>query len=187
MKNIVDFEKAIKTPNFNLEPIVQEHATLLFEHLQSLKLYTYIPLEPPNSLVALEEKYKRWSARHSPDGQELWFNYAIYNPTAKEYVGTLQATMEIMGKTYIAYEVFPPHWKRGIGRETVFALISHLFNNYPITAIYAQLDTRNEASIRLLEGLQFHRKEIIENADYFKGCASHEYGYELTRNNWWKM
>jgi len=42
----------------------------------------------------------------------------------------------------------------------------------------ALIDTRNAASIALVERLHFSRVARVENADYFGGCASHEYRYE---------
>jgi [ribosomal protein S5]-alanine N-acetyltransferase len=177
----LNLEESIQTPNFFLEPIVSAHAALLFESLQSAELYTYIPFDPPKSLCELEGRYQRWSARQSSDSQELWLNYAIYNAKAEEYVGTLQTTIEANGKTYIAYEVFPCYWRRGIAREALSVLVGYLFGNYPIEAIHAHVDTRNEASFKLLEALNFHRTATIKDADYFKDSSSDEYVYELTK------
>jgi [ribosomal protein S5]-alanine N-acetyltransferase len=41
----------------------------------------------------------------------------------------------------------------------------------------ALLDTRNEASWRLMERLGFRRNRLIKDADQFKGASSDEYEY----------
>jgi hypothetical protein len=48
-------------------------------------------------------------------------------------------------------------------------LISHLFSAYKMDIVSALVDTRNEASWRLLEALGFKRNGTIKNADHFKG------------------
>jgi len=51
-----------------------------------------------------------------------------------------------------------------------------------VREVRALLDTRNDASSRLLERLGFQRVQLIKNADDFKGAPSDEYEYlrELT-------
>ena len=47
--------------------------------------------------------------------------------------------------------------------------------------IEALIDTGNARSIHLVETLGFERAERIDDADHFKGAASHEYRYRLVR------
>lgn len=177
-------EDLIQTSRLVLEPIAVKHAEPLYESLQNSALYRYIPFEPPQSIEALAERYQRWSAGQSDGGKDIWLNYAVYWPKQKEYVGTLQATIEKEGSTYVAYEVFPSYWRRGIACETVSALIARLFEVYGVQVISAHVDTCNEASIGLLSALNFCRRETIKDADYFKGRSSDEYVYELRKDDW---
>jgi ribosomal-protein-alanine N-acetyltransferase len=183
---LADPEKTIDTQTLRLEPIVLSHAAELYSSLQDPALYTYIPLEPPKSIQALEARYSRWTTRGAPDGSEIWLNYAVFSRHLKKYVGTLQATIQKEGKTYIAYEVFPPFWRQGIAKEACGALIALLFGSYGIQLITAHLDTRNTASWKLLESLGFTRLRIIKNADEFKGTPSDEYVYELAQADWFQ-
>ena len=50
--------------------------------------------------------------------------------------------------------------------------------------VSALVDTRNEASWRLLEALGFKRNGTIKNADHFKGKPSDECVYEIKRGEW---
>ncbi|MEE9404559.1 MAG: GNAT family protein [Algisphaera sp.] len=177
--NIHSLEENIVGDRCVLEPILPKHAALLFDDLQSLELYRYIPHEPPVSLRALQDRYKAWSARGSSDGNETWLNYAVYGPKMGRYLGTLQATLHKEGKTDIAYEVFPPYWRQGVGRETVSLLTSCLFGGFDVELATAHVDTENTRSIKLLERLGFTRTAFLKNADYFKGRASDEYVFEL--------
>jgi ribosomal-protein-alanine N-acetyltransferase len=60
----------------------------------------------------------------------------------------------------------------------VGAVVEHLFSE----TVHAEIDTRNAASIRLVEGLGFERVEIVRDADWFKGAASDEFRYALPRD-----
>ena len=167
-----------------LEPIVPAHADVLYDALQAPQLYTFIPHMPPLSKETLRERYTRWEARSSPDGAEVWLNYAVRDVSNASYVGTAQATIGApCAETYIAYEVFPPFWRRGLARAACERLLGHLFANWAIDRVRALVDTRNVASWRLLESLRFRRIDLIPNADHFKGAPSDEFVYELGRPN----
>ncbi|MCH5716678.1 GNAT family N-acetyltransferase [Niabella hibiscisoli] len=169
----------IFTKNLILEPIKVSHAALLFTQLQSDKLYTYIPVNPPESIDKLENKYERWSKGGSDDGREIWLNYAVYHRSIDSYVGTLQATIQKQGNTYIAYEVFPHFWRQGIAKEACQSLIDYLFKEFKLKRVMAHVDTRNIASQKLLQSLGFSLEQTLINADEFKGSKSDEFVYAL--------
>lgn len=170
----------IHTANLVLEPMGIHHAELLFDALQSEELYTFIPLNPPSDVDALRQKYARWSKGKSDDGKEIWINLAIFHPRLDAYVGTLQSTIMIdQKKAYIAYEVFPAFQKQGIAKEACSAMIEYVTRQYTLREILAHADTRNQASVALLESLGFALRETLYHADEFKGCVSDEYVYSL--------
>jgi ribosomal-protein-alanine N-acetyltransferase len=177
---MINTEEDILTANLVLEPILPSHAEKLFSLLQAPELYYFIPQDPPKNIQKLVEKYQKWSKRKSDDNQETWLNYAVYHPLLCQYAGTLQATIQ-RDNTYIAYEVFPSFWRKGIATEACSAFIQILFKNYPINLITAHTDTRNIASQRLLEALGFEKTDTILNADGFKGSTSNEHVYKLTK------
>ncbi len=52
-----------------------------------------------------------------------------------------------------------------------------LSDDYEIIEFIAQVNTRNKASIRLLEKLSFKQVEHQAAVDFFKGSSSDEYTY----------
>jgi ribosomal-protein-alanine N-acetyltransferase len=174
----------IETANLRLEPIRQDHAVLLFIPLSDAQLYTLIPEEPPKSSDALAKRYVFWAAGKSPDGKEHWLNWAMFNRHDGRPVGTFQATVRDDAASDIAYIVFKAHWRQGIAREAGKAVIGHIFNHYRTPLIAANMDTRNIASVKLVEALGLKRVAYIADADNFKGMASDEYRYELPRGEW---
>lgn len=180
----VQFDQIIKTSNFILEPITSKHGILLFEGLQDENMYKYIPTNPPKSKEDLIAKFKYWENRFSPDKNEIWLNYAIQDKENKEYLGLLQATLIEDGNNYIAYEVIPRFWRKGIATETMKQFIDFLFSFFEISSLKAHIDTRNTASIQLIKKLQFEQIQFLPEADFFKDSNSDEFVFELSRQKW---
>lgn len=182
--NLVAPEVTLETPRLLLEPLLPAHAARLYEPLQDERLYQFIPQDPLASPKALQDRYGLLSSRRSPDGSEAWLNWAVREKRSGDYVGTLEATVEGDPLAYIAYMVFVAHQRRGLAAEACGRLIAHLFEDYRVDVVAAEIDTRNLGSIALVESLGFGRVAFVKDADHFKGSASDEYRYELERSIW---
>ncbi len=55
----------------------------------------------------------------------------------------------------VGYILHPDYWGRGLAREALGAVIDHVFAGWPVEALTADVDPRNEASLRLLARLGF--------------------------------
>ncbi len=166
----------VATQRLMLEPLGAGHAERLFSLLSDPALYTFLPGDPPVSVEALHERYERLEWRRSPDGKELWLNWAARQESGT-YVGLVEATVRADASAQIAYFVFHPFQRQGFAAEAVEAVVMHLKNDIGVETARALLDTRNEASWRLLERLGFKRTRTIKNADHFKGSSSDEFEY----------
>jgi [ribosomal protein S5]-alanine N-acetyltransferase len=177
-------ETTLETGRLVLEPLLPEHAPLLFEGLADERLHRFIPTDAPESAEALETRYRKLSSRRSPDGAEVWLNFAMRLreegtlPKAS-YVGMLEATVFPNRSAYIAYTVFVPFWRQGYAREGCARMLRHLLENYRVLVVVAEMDTRNAASVSLVEALGFERVGTTLGADHFKGSVSDEHRYEL--------
>lgn len=161
-----------------LEPLEERHGEELFDLFQDERIYRFIPEDPPECIEALTKRYRFLEARKSPDGTEHWLNWVMRREDGVP-VGTLQATVEPDGTAFVAYIVFVPFWRQGYAKEGMRQMMEKLLREYQTSAFRALVDTRNEASIRLLESLGFVRTGFRPNADEFKGSSSDEYEFEL--------
>lgn len=168
-------ERVVETKRLALEPLVPSHARRLFAHLQDERLYRFYAGEPPASVEALERRYAAWATRTSPDGAQTWLNYAVRLRDGG-YVGWVQATMSGDVAT-IGYDVFPPFWRRGYGKEACAELVRALREEHGVSRIIANVDTENVASCRLLEALGFPQVWTGPSED-MPGHA--DFRYELT-------
>lgn len=175
----VDTESTLATARLLLEPLAPAHADALYPALCDTRLYTFIPQDPPSSGQSLRARYTRLAARRSPDGTEVWLNWALRRRETGDYAGTIEVTVYVDRTAALAYMIFPPLWRQGYAREGCARVLDYLFAQYEVTRVAAEIDTRNVASIRLVESLGFERTALTPNADVFKGAPSDEYRYEL--------
>lgn len=166
----------LQTSRLDLEPLVEAHADWLHAPLSDPALYTFLPGDPPKSRELLRERYRRLEARRSPDGSELWLNWAARSRDGA-YVGFFEATVRADATAYIAYFVFRPFQRQGLAGEGVEVMLAHLKSAAGVREVRALIDTRNETSWRLMERLGFRRARMIKDADHFKGAPSNEYEY----------
>jgi RimJ/RimL family protein N-acetyltransferase len=83
-----------------------------------------------------------------------WLNWVIRLPN-KALVGYVQATVLENGLCYVAYELSSKHWRKGLGRNAVGAMLGELASNYKVSAAIAILKKENFRSHALLINLGF--------------------------------
>ncbi len=148
-----DPERVLATRRLQLEPLLPAHARYLFERLQDVRLYEFHTGPPPLTIEELERRYAGWAKRQSPDGSQVWLNYAVRQQSGA-YVGWVQATIASNVAT-IGYDIFADFWRRGYATEACDKLIHTLGEEYDVASVIAVVDAENIASIRLLERLNF--------------------------------
>lgn len=172
-------EAVLDTPRLVLEPLQPHHADELWAPLSDPRLYEHVPGDPPASLAALRERFTLLSSRRSPTGDQLWLNWVMRARSDAQARGRLEATVLPNGSAWIAYEVFAAHWRLGYATEGCRRMIGWLFDALGVQRVGAEVDSLNDASLRLLERLGFQRIQYRANADTFKGRVSHEWTLRL--------
>ncbi|MGH2442109.1 MAG: GNAT family N-acetyltransferase [Chloroflexota bacterium] len=175
-----DSQPELYSKRLVLEPLRESHSGPLYESLLDVDLYRFLPQDPPVSEQTVRDRYLRLEARQSPDGSEVWLNWAMRSPEVAGYVGTLEATVGPDRTAYVAYMVFARHQRMGFATEGLRRILRYLVAVYAVQTIAALIDTRNRASIALVQRLGFVPVARINDADFFKGTPSDEYRYELS-------
>jgi ribosomal-protein-alanine N-acetyltransferase len=177
---LTDLTHAVRTARLDLELITPRHADEVWPHLDDPRMWTFFPSLRPKSRQHLRAIYDLWSNPGHVKG-EVRENWACRDRRAGGLVGTMQATtFPERAISYIAYGVFVAFQHKGYGREAVAAVVAHLRDKHEVTRIYAEMDTRNEASFRLVESLGFRRVETRREVVRGHGNDADEYLYVLT-------
>jgi RimJ/RimL family protein N-acetyltransferase len=92
-------------------------------------------------------------------------------------VGTLQATRFADGLVWVGFKVVPSAWRRGIATEALSWLTRELGSVFPNQSLLAAVDTRNIASICVLQKCNFTllRKEAAE----LHGAQTEDFIYQI--------
>jgi len=167
----------IETKRLRCEPLTTAHAEAMYPILIDERIYTYLPGQAPASVDALRKRYQFLSAGKSPDGTEHWLNWMLFKRDTGEPIGFFQATVR-PADCSVAYVFNPMFWRNGYATEASCAIITHLFERYDIPTVMAEIDYRNETSIRLVKrlGFSFIRHDPESGDDIF----------EITRLRWFK-
>lgn len=175
--NCLAAEAVLATPRLRLEPLRREHARSLFPGFADPALYRYLPQYPPDAVTELDERYARLESRRSPDGREWWLNWVLRERDGEACLGLIEASVDAVGAARLAYFIFSAYQGRGFASEACDAVLRQLRDGFAAETVTVVLDSRNDASRRLVERLGFSRVAVRPNADFFKGRPSDEYHY----------
>jgi len=146
----------IKTIRLFLEPLKESHAPKMFAGLRDERAYRFLSEEPPETLQTLSARYALLAGGISPNGKEVWLNWALKRRGQEFYVGYVQATiLRTERAATIAFHLFPDHWGHGYAREAVKAMLAAIGPQYQLREVRAEIDHRNARSINTIEALGF--------------------------------
>ena len=167
------------TLRLRLEPLLEAHAGPLFPGLSDVALYEFIGERPPENVEALAARFRRLELRTSPDGRQLWLNWALWSVLSGSYVGVVQATVHADHSAHLAFVLFHEAWGQGYAREASTATIDHIRDEWGVHDVRATVDVRNHRSIGLLTRLGFQRFGVFRSSDMPRSTPSEEYVYLL--------
>jgi len=165
------------TRRLRIEPLLADHAPLLFEGLQHPAIYQWISSSPPLSVDTLAAALRKKEARLSPDGKSAWLAWAVLS--ADGLIGKLDAevTRDDVA-TNVGFLFFPAYWGLGFATEAVSALAEHL-RSLGVSEQRATVTVGNGASARVLERASFRKTAILRANDVIRGVACDDMLYVL--------
>ena len=151
----------ITTQRLSLEPLVAAHADILYKSLCDERIYRWIESGGPKDLSHLRLKWQQNETRLSPDGKEVFLNWAVRLNNEGQYIGKLDAELNSpINVTNIGFVFFPKYWGHGYATESLLAVRSVLTEN-GISFMRATVATPNIASARVLEKAGFTRGSLV--------------------------
>jgi ribosomal-protein-alanine N-acetyltransferase len=168
--------REIGSERLTLHPLVASHAARTFHLWKDERLYAFIPGDPPSDLIALRKRFTRLESRGPASGEDVWLNWLVEVNATRESAGLVEVTLR-NNAAQLAYFVFSSFQGQGVGTDACQLVLDELRGAYGAETVTANVDTRNVASIRLLERLGFKQTSTIKDADFFKGATSDEFVY----------
>ena len=133
---MIDPQAPWRTSRLTAEPIVPAHAAAMHVILSDPAMYSFTGGQPP-SLDDLSARYELLASRHSPDGAQIWCNWALRERATGELVGVMQATLPAEGPpsrtaagvAAVAWEIGVAHQRQGFASEAAAAVVSQLHSD----------------------------------------------------------
>jgi len=175
------YDKIRDSKRLAFESLTPTHASELFKEFSDDRIYRFIPLQRYKTVEELADRFTELSLHGPCDGTCVWLNWILKEKALGKYVGWVQATVHEHGLASIAYVVFPLFWRHGYAKEACSTIIDQLFAKTDTEMIFAEIDTRNDASIALIYKLGFKRVSEQKHVAFFNGSNSNEYRFELSR------
>ena len=158
------------------EALTPAHAAELAPFLADPALWQWIPRDPP-SPADVARRFAVISVVERPNG-DRWLNWVVRRRADGQAVGQVEVTAHPDGRAELAYFVFAPFQRNGYAREACAATLACLRDD-GIGRVEASVDTRNEASQRLLRALGFRREGEPVAADPIAGTPAFDDRYAL--------
>lgn len=109
-------------------------------------------------------------------------------PGREDFVVELNG--EVIGKAgfwrlpEVGYILHPDAWGRGLGQEAIGATIAHVFKTHDLDQLTADVDPRNEASLKILERLGFQQTGSAERTFRIGDAWVDSLYFSLSREVW---
>ncbi|MGI6739803.1 MAG: GNAT family N-acetyltransferase [Christensenellales bacterium] len=108
-------------------------------------------------------------------------HFAVVLKDSEKMIGTIGISgySKRDSSAEIGYSLSPEYWGQGYGTEALKSIIDYSFNTLKLNRIEAKSDTRNIASVKLLEKCGFKREGHMHKGMFMKGEYVDLYLYGL--------
>ena len=113
-----------------------------------------------------------------------WLQVAIVALAQDTHIGDVGVLPDESGTVTLGYTLARHAQRQGYATEALTALIDALFRQHSVHRITASVDSRNDASVRLLERLCFRREAHLRESYLWRGSWTDEFGYGLLAREW---
>jgi [ribosomal protein S5]-alanine N-acetyltransferase len=151
-------------PVLTFEVLDESHADALYPEFSEEESFRYTAGKRPASFQALRQEFAGLCAGPAPGSNETWLNWVVREPATGHLVGAVQASVFSDGALWIGYRIIRSASGRGVATAAVQWLLGELASRYPGRVALAAVDTRNDASLRVMEkcGFSLIRTEAAE-------------------------
>ena len=137
-------------------------------------------------MSTLEDAIKYLGQIHHGFRRREFFQWGIADSSSDMVIGTctLAHASAIHQRCEIGFALRQTHWGKGLGSEAVGAVIDFAFETVGMHRIEADVDPRNDRSLRLLERFGFEREGLLRERYYLHGERQDTVLMGLLRKNW---
>jgi RimJ/RimL family protein N-acetyltransferase len=178
-----EYLPTITADRVSLRQVTERDIDSLFEIFSDPEVMRYWSSPPLEDLEAarrlladIRDKFHR----------RLYFQWGIARRVDDTLIGT-STLFHIESNNYraeIGYALGRAHWGKGFIQEALTALLGYAFGELNLRRVEADVDPRNERSIRTLERLGFKKEGYLRERWEVNGEVQDALFYGLLRSEW---
>lgn len=177
----------LETERLVLRSITQDDAEFWVRNFSDPDVEELSGCEGPKDIEAARKEIETYTT--TPFSKNTGIRWGITIKGSNQLIGTAGYYAWAKGTGYhaeVGYDLLREHRRKGIMREALTAIVSYGFETMKLHRIQVKIDPRNEASIRLVEGLGFKREGVLREDQYFRGGFQDDVLYSLLDREWTK-
>ncbi len=173
----------ITTNRLNLTQLNAQDAETLFAYRSLPEVHQYQNWVPKDQSEVLQFIKSNATNKYNMPG---WYQLAIRLKNNSELIGDvgLHFLEEAPQQVELGITISPTHQGSGYAKETIRALLDHLFCELKKHRVIGSVDPRNKASIALLESLGFRKEAHFQKSLWFKGEWVDDLIFAILKEEW---
>ncbi len=158
---------ALETHRLILKRIVVEHKNDLYEILSNPKVAEFDYFYPVEAIETVDDFIERYEKQRLDESEITW---GICLKETDELIGTccLGNFDELAKRSEIGYALKERAWNQGYATEAIKVVLDYGFNQLKLNRIEATITPGNDASVRVLEKLNFTKEGWVRERDWIK-------------------
>lgn len=173
----------ITTPRLVLRWVAEDDIDALFEIFSNPQVVRYWSSGPLTERAGAAAMQREMAENNLKDAFWKW-GLALRDTNQLIGTATLFNLNLSNGRAEIGYAMGRSYWGNGYMNEALTALIVHAFEVIKLRRLEADVDPRNEPSIRTLERLGFQREGFLRERWHVEGEIQDAYFYGLLKHEW---
>ncbi len=173
----------ITTPRLSLRWIDEDDIDGLYYVFSDPRVMRYWSSPPLANRQAAAE-LQREIATGNENGTMMKWGLALRENNSLIGTATLFNLDLSNGRAELGYALGRAHWGKGYMQEALQALLAHAFEVLELRRLEADVDPRNQASIRTLERHGFQREGFLRERWHVNGEIQDAIFYGLLRREW---
>ena len=159
----------LKTGRLLLRKLESADANEMFFLRSDENVLRYLGREPATSIKEVEEFIEKINKNVDENESILWGIALLNDPSV--IIGTI-CLWNFKKEHYrgeIGYLLHPGHWRKGIMKEAIHAVVDYGFDSLDLHSIEALLNPENIGSSAVLESTGFVKEAHLKESFYFNG------------------
>ena len=178
--------QVLETPRLVLRPVTPADATAVYLYASNPAVTRFTLFETHRTIddarwFVTDYVRSRYVSRE-PDP----FAIVLKDDPLRNMIGSIGGhwVSQANGTMEFGYSLAEPYWGRGLSTEAGRAVMNHIFTDYPVERLQAQVFPGNDSSGRVLEKLGFQREGVLRSLVFRRGRHWDIVMYSLLRSEW---